>query len=503
MSRAHWSICTFATILLAGIVSADEPPAAACAASPAATAAPAEGASAAAAPQTRSTLSPAQIKRLNDMADEAAAVLAPGDKEEQIRVKLDLMAAIGRNRARQQAAGHLAKVKELLEQAEDEARLALSLGADASELPQPASVLRQGEPTPAAPRDATLPPGIPDLPGGNTNASSKDSLPFDEPPIDPATPVDQSPAIDPPLQAPTPADEPPPSPETAQAFFSDPVWLANMDALMGEVGPDAVAPRIVGIPGSVRPTTDVMDCVYIGIAPGGGRGACLCTGTLIAPRIVVTAAHCVTAGPKCTGNATHIYVCNDVSASNKRRFDVQRTVRHPQYSGAPSYRNDIALLLLAEPVTGVSARKFATATEINSAKGFLAMGFGRNNANQTGTKMEGYVATRSASCAPPANSQFGCFPGENLIAGGYGYGGGDSCNGDSGGPCFYMGKDKRLYLAGLTSRGLPGLPCGGGGCYVRVDHHQAWIKEKMKELGATQVEIDYITDGQKQMGEGR
>src|SRR4029453_14849785 len=104
--------------------------------------------------------------------------------------------------------------------------------------------------------------------------------------------------------------------------------------------------------------------------------------------------------------------------------------------------------------------------------------------------MEGYVAVRSANCSLPADAnRFGCHAQQNLVAGGFGFGGADSCNGDSGGPVYYMGIDGKLYLAGLTSRGLPSLPCGGGGCYVRVDFFQAWIKETLTRLGATAAEV--------------
>ena len=519
-SVAMWAFA----ILLAGGTLADEPPAppapaaerSAPATAPGAersapVTAPAEGA-----PSQSPKLTEDQIKRLNEMADEAAAIVAPNDKHEQIRIKLDLMAAIERQRTRQKAAGHLAKVKQLLAQAEEEARLALSLGAPAGELPELAPVLRMGTPTLAAPRsivgpsDDFVPP--PDdegsSRGGPLSEKPREAPPPDQPPVeDSPSESDTSGgdvnSEDPPLDASTPAERPPDSAAFAEEFFSDPVWLENMDALMRELGPEVTAPRIVGTGINVRPTTDVLDCVYIGIAPGSGRGACLCTGTLISSRIVVTAAHCVTSGPNCTGRASHIFVCNDVSAGNKRRFEVQRTVAHPQYSGAPYFRNDIALLVLTAPVPGVTPRKFATAREIDTSKGFLAMGFGKNNAGQTGTKMEGYVAVRSAACRMPGDNRFGCFPGQNLIAGGYGFGGADSCNGDSGGPCFYMGRDKRLYLAGLTSRGLPNLPCGGGGCYVRVDFFEQWIKDTMRSLGATQAELDYVTDGQPATGNGR
>jgi uncharacterized protein (TIGR03382 family) len=76
--------------------------------------------------------------------------------------------------------------------------------------------------------------------------------------------------------------------------------------------------------------------------------------------------------------------------------------------------------------------------------------------------------TADPACAPSIA------PDGEFAAGGQGV---DSCFGDSGGPV-YVAASGGPALLGLVSRGLslPGVPCGGGGVYVRADRVAAWVE---------------------------
>lgn len=99
------------------------------------------------------------------------------------------------------------------------------------------------------------------------------------------------------------------------------------------------------------------------------RGGGLCTGTLIRPNVVLTAAHCVTGLPKDEDatNAQPPYAFEIRTAANaSRRFAVVRVHSIPDgadFDGTQGWRKkDIALLKLGESVPATLARPMIAAT---------------------------------------------------------------------------------------------------------------------------------------------
>jgi len=85
-----------------------------------------------------------------------------------------------------------------------------------------------------------------------------------------------------------------------------------------------------------------------------------CTAALIAPDLLLTAAHCLSAGPN---NA--VFAPGWRVGRRNPSIAIARTLRHPDYGGigALPFENDIALAVLSVPVAGVTPLELADMSE--------------------------------------------------------------------------------------------------------------------------------------------
>lgn len=209
-----------------------------------------------------------------------------------------------------------------------------------------------------------------------------------------------------------------------------------------------------------------------------------CTATLVAPRVALTAAHCL-------GGVTGVMVgaknwATDSDADHVEILPVDLAMPHPSYRSGGA---DIAVLRLAEP-SSYEPRVIATDCvrdeHLVDGAEVAVVGFGATNYNgggQTTRLHYGFTVIQDAECrADRVNGVWtGCRPslrpGGELGAGGTGV---DACFGDSGGP-LYLTVDDGDYLAGVVSRAYAGVPerepCRYGGIYLRPDAYIDWIEE--------------------------
>jgi len=197
----------------------------------------------------------------------------------------------------------------------------------------------------------------------------------------------------------------------------------------------------------------------------------VCTGTLIASDIVLTAGHCVEAGP--------IEVLTDTVDYGKLggdRIKVKWSRAYPEWHR----RYDIGVIMLDHVARG-RPRKIAAAC--TTRKGLVAgalvhvVGFGlaTSGGDDHNTAMrEADVPVIDPTCTMDSACEPSVAPHGEFMAGGRGA---DTCFGDSGGPV-YLDTSEGPALVGVVSRGLalPTAPCGNGGVYVRADKVVAWIQ---------------------------
>ena len=194
-----------------------------------------------------------------------------------------------------------------------------------------------------------------------------------------------------------------------------------------------------------------------------------CSGTLIAPNLVITAQHCC--------NMTHVFVGGNDILEPHQGQTIAISTQHEHDDV------DLRLLVLAEEAQGIAPRHIAQGSEIGTPAEAVVVGFGTTNSNGTegyGIKRMARVPIKSLNCNGDSDAAiYDCKPSKELVAG-YINLNIDTCKGDSGGPLYIKAQDSNeYYLLGATSRGAKNAAqlCGDGGIYVRVDYYVDWIQQ--------------------------
>jgi V8-like Glu-specific endopeptidase len=192
----------------------------------------------------------------------------------------------------------------------------------------------------------------------------------------------------------------------------------------------------------------------------GGSYESVCTGTLIAPKTVLTAAHCIYAYGQ---SAPYYITIGTYAATPTRAVRVTQQFRHPGYNRSAW---DFGILRLETPVLDVTPIPMneTAMTSAHVGKPIRHVGFGltQGGGQVSGTKRE---VTYNLRQVQPYTIESGAQ-------------GKQTCQGDSGGPGFMvMPGGTQEVLVGVVSYGDEN--CMYQGWDGRVDVVAAWVRQTM------------------------
>ena len=264
-------------------------------------------------------------------------------------------------------------------------------------------------------------------------------------------------------------------PPAARGSGSD---MDNVRTMMRDAG------RIVGGT-NATPSQNPAQVALLLRADPNVASAQFCGGTLVSPRIVVTAAHC---SDFVNNSAVQVLTgARRLDGSGVRR-NVSRISIHPDFNTS-TLDNDVAVWEMSTAETTQAVARLAT-SDGNTGDNLLVSGWGRlSEGGPSATMLQAVsVPLVSRNDCNDANSYNGDITSSMLCAG-FDSGAQDACQGDSGGP-ITRGSDNSV-LTGVVSWGIGCARPNLYGIYARISHLP--IRQFLQEAIGEELAEDCVT----------
>ncbi len=228
--------------------------------------------------------------------------------------------------------------------------------------------------------------------------------------------------------------------------------------------------RIVGgVESEVNAWPWMTALVHANLSTDTGR---FCSGSLIHPRWVLTAAHCLEEFDEdmahdgyIAPDEIHAVVgIHNLSTNSGERIKVKRIVPHPDF--AEKRVPDIALIELEAPSSKMAIPVYSGTSSLEGIMGtVIGWGAASNALNQVDVPI-----VSNTECSETMSQTAGYYYEITRLemCAGYKQGGKDSCDGDSGGPLMVQSSQSSWLLAGVVSWGEGCAEPGYYGVYTRI-----------------------------------